>query len=72
MMKKTNTKTKIEITYDLLDEIIDIVLDKVTCEHWDNREEDGIHSGAHYDIEEGCHEAIRSVLEGKDDTSKQG
>ena len=71
MKNEEAKKTEIEITYDLLDEIIDVVLDKVNCEHWDSREEDGIYSGAHYDIEQGCHEAIRDILEGKDDRSSK-
>lgn len=65
-------KSKVEITYDLIDEIIDVVLNNVTCEHWDNREEDGIYSGAHYDIEKGCHEAVRDILEGKNDKLGKG
>ncbi len=60
-------KTKIEITDDLIDNIIDEVLLYVDCEHWEDREEDGIHTGAHYNVQQGCEKAVREVLEGKND-----
>lgn len=56
-----------KITNDLIDDIIDEVLNYVECQHWDNREEDGIYTGVHFNVQEGCEKAVRDVLEGKDE-----
>lgn len=60
---KKEEKERKEKIERIVEEMIEVVLENITCSHKEEHDEDGTHISAEYDIDSPCEQKIIEILE---------
>jgi len=60
---KKEQKERREKIEKIKEDIVEVILENITCSHREEHEEDGIHISAEYDIDFSCEQKIIKILE---------